>query len=74
MVKSNVKVRDIKDASGEVNVAAGDIIKNIKTIYQRALTAAEEAAQTRKLENQLLAQGIAMLVQNLSSQASQGTG
>jgi hypothetical protein len=35
------------DLSGEVNIAAGDIIKNVKTIQQRALTAAEEAARAK---------------------------
>ena len=73
MAQRNLKVGAIKDVSGEVNIAAGDIIKNIKTIHQRALTAAEEAAHARKLESKLLAQGIATLVQNLSAQASEGT-
>jgi WD40 repeat protein len=72
-VEDKVTTGDIIDISGEVNIAAGDIIKNIKTIHQRALTAAEEATHARKLENRLLAQGIATLVQNLSAQASEGT-
>jgi WD40 repeat protein len=71
--ENQVKVGNVTDISGEVNIAAGDIIKNIKTIHQRALTAAEEATHARKLENRLLAQGIATLVQNLSAQASEGT-
>lgn len=54
---NQVKVGTVTDVSGKVNIAAGDIIKNIKTIHQRALTAAEEAARARKLENKLLAQG-----------------
>ena len=72
MARSKLKVGNIQEVSGEVNIAAGDIIKNIKTIHQRALTAAEEAAHARKLESKLLAQGIATLVQNLSAQASEG--
>jgi WD40 repeat protein len=73
MAQRNVKVRDIKDVSGEVNVAGRDIIKNIKTIYQRALTAAEEAAWGREIETKLLAQGVSLLAQSLSIQASQST-
>ena len=61
------------ELSGEVNIAAGNIIKNVQTIHQRALTAAEEAARARHLESKLLAQGIAALVQNLSIQVSEGT-
>jgi WD40 repeat protein len=72
-VEDKVTTGDITDISGEVNIAAGDIIKNIKTIHQRALTAAEESAHARKLDSKLLAQGIATLVQNLSAQASEGT-
>jgi WD40 repeat protein len=61
-----------RDLTGEINIASGDIIKNVKTIHQRALTAAEKAARARQLESNLLAQGIAALVQNLSAQASEG--
>lgn len=68
---ADVSVGNISDNSGEVNIAGGDIIQNIKTIHQRALTASEEAAQVRKLERQLLAQGIGMLMESLSAQASQ---
>jgi WD40 repeat protein len=68
-----VNVGDLTDISGEVNIASGDITRNIKIIQQRALTAGEEAARARKHEDKLLAQGIATLVQNLSVQASQGT-
>jgi hypothetical protein len=68
---ADVSVGNISDNSGEVNIAGGDIIQNIKTIHQRALTASEEAAQARKLERQLLAQGIGMLMESLSAQASQ---
>lgn len=73
MAQRSVKVRDIKDVSGKVSIAGRDIIKNIKTIYQRALTAAEEAARGRKIERKLLAQGVSLLVQNLSIQAGQST-
>jgi len=71
MKRRNVKVGDVKDVNGEVNIAGGNIIKNIKTIYQRTLTATEEAANDRKIEGKLLAQGVSLLVRNLSSQASQ---
>jgi WD40 repeat protein len=67
-----IAVGNFTDVSGDVNIATGDIIKNINTIYQRALTAAEEAAQARKLENELLAQGIATLMQSLAAQAGEG--
>src|SRR5688572_21345579 len=68
----NMDVGNIQGISGEVNIAAGDIIKNIKIIHQRALTAAEEAVQERRLERELLAQGIATLMQSLAAQASEG--
>jgi WD40 repeat protein len=71
MAQRNVKVGTIKDVSGEVNIAGHDIIKNIKTIYQCAVTAAEEAASERKVEGKLLAQGVSLLAKNLSTQASQ---
>ena len=47
-----------RELSAEVNIAAGNIIKNIQTIHQRALMAAEEATRARKLESKLLAQGL----------------
>ena len=71
--ESKVVIGNIRDVSGEVNIAAGDIVKNINTIYQHALTAAEEAARGRKIEGKLLAQGVSQFAQNLVAQASQST-
>jgi WD40 repeat protein len=70
--ENQVSIGDIREISGEVNIASGDITRNIKIIQQRALTAGEEAARARKQESKLLAQGIAALVQNLFNQISQG--
>jgi hypothetical protein len=67
---NKVGVGNITDVSGKVNIAAGDIIKNINTIHQRSLTAAEEAARARKLESKLLAQRASELAWGLASQVS----
>ena len=61
------------DVSGEVNIATGDIIKNINTFHERARTAAEEADQARKRESILLAQGVGQLVKSLANQARHGS-
>jgi WD40 repeat protein len=74
MTRRKIKVGDISGVSGEVNIAAGNIVKNIQTIYERSLTASEEAAQGREFERQLLAQGVGIFIQNLKNQASQKTG
>jgi hypothetical protein len=42
-VRTSVQVGNIEKISGEVNIAAGNIIKNIRMIYERSLTAVEEA-------------------------------
>jgi WD40 repeat protein len=73
MARKNVNVGTIKDVSGTVNVAAGNITQTFNQIIQRALTAAEEAAQARTLEYALLAHGVATLAQSLAGQASMGT-
>jgi WD40 repeat protein len=71
MPQSKIKVGNISGVDGEVNIAGRDIVKNIKTIYQRALTAAEDAARARKIEGKLLAQGVSQFAQSLVEQASQ---
>lgn len=58
---NKVGVGNITNVSGEVNIAAGNIIKNINTIHQHSLSAAEEAARARKLESKLLARGVSEL-------------
>ena len=69
MAKKIVKVGNLSKISGEVNIAAGNIIRNIHTIYQRSLTAAEEAEKARSLENKLLADGVSSYIQRLQIQA-----
>lgn len=36
MAQRKVRVRNVSEVSGESNIAGRDVIKNIKTIYQRA--------------------------------------
>lgn len=67
--RSTVQVGDIEKISGEVNIASGNIIKNIRTIYERSLTAAEEEARARSLEGKLLAEGVSSYIQRLQIQA-----
>jgi len=63
-------------AGASITVGAGDvvgrdkIINNIQNIYQRALTAAEEAEQGRSFELQKLAQGVGAFVGRLQAIAS----
>ncbi len=52
-------------------VGRDKIIHTISYIQQRALTAAEEAAQARALESQVLAQGVTTLAQRLQSRLSE---
>ncbi len=59
------------DVDGEINIASGNIVKNINTFYERALTAAEEALRARQLERKLLADGVSQLTQSLFAQARQ---
>ncbi len=64
-------------AGATITVGAGDvvgrdkIVHNIQNIYQRALTAAEQAAQARLLETQILAQGVSAFVERLQARVSQ---
>ncbi len=62
-VQSNLTI------SGDL-VGRDKIINNIQNIYQRALSAAEEAATDRSLETQALAQGVGALAQRLHAIAS----
>jgi WD40 repeat protein len=72
MARRNITVGAIKGNRGKVNIAGRDLNQTFETIYQRALTAAEEAAQTRKLESKLLAQGVGAFVRSLSVLANEG--
>ena len=73
MTQGNINVGDMSDISGEVNIAAGNIVQKIQNYHERSLTAAEEAAKGRDLERQLLAQGVGDFIQNLKNQAGQTT-
>jgi hypothetical protein len=66
----SVQVGDITDITGTVNIAAGNIVQHIQTIYERALSAAEDAQQGRQIELSALAEGIARLAQRLKSLAA----
>ena len=76
MEQSNIRVSGISGISGEVNIASGNIIRNIRTIYERSLTAAEELSKARSLEGKLLAEGVSSYIQRLQTQAKneRGTG
>jgi len=56
--------------SGDV-VGRDKIVNNIQNIIQRALTFAEESAQDRTLETQVLAQGLGAFVSRLQAVASE---
>ncbi|HSL31790.1 MAG TPA: hypothetical protein VK900_21485 [Anaerolineales bacterium] len=73
MARRNVTVGAIQGNRGNVNIAGRDLNQTFETIYKRALTAAEEAAQARKLESRLLAQGVGTFVQSLSALVNEGT-
>jgi formylglycine-generating enzyme required for sulfatase activity len=67
------------DVSGQLTidgdvVGRDKIVQNIHNIYERALTAAEEARQAQALETQILAQGVSALAQRLRSRASETAG
>jgi hypothetical protein len=68
-VQPTVQVGNIEKISGEVNIAAGNIIKRSNTIYERALTVAEEAKKARLLEGKLLAEGVGLYIQQLQERA-----
>ena len=72
MARRNITVGAIRGNRGNVNIAGRDLNQTFETIYQRALTAAEEAAQARRLESQVLAQGVGTFVQSLSTLANEG--
>jgi WD40 repeat protein len=64
-------------AGSQITIGAGDvvgrdkIVNNIQNIYQRALTAAESAAQARARETQTLASGVSALASRLQTRASE---
>ncbi len=64
--------RDVT-VGGDV-VGHDKIVQNIQNIYQRALTAAEEARQARSIETEYLAQGVSAFAQRLQARASESTG
>jgi hypothetical protein len=65
-----IQTGDISEVDGEVNIAARDIIKNIKTIYQRALTPGEIVEKDLKFEVNELARGIRSYLERLEQQAT----
>lgn len=69
MADNKITVGNIENVSGEGNIAGRDVIKNITTIHQRALTAAEEASGQQKAKRLQFASGVRKLVQGLSDQA-----
>lgn len=68
MAQRNVRVGNIGGVSGEVNIAAGNIIKNIQTIYERALSPAETAEKELQIELKELAQGVRGYLERLKQQ------
>lgn len=70
--KTTVKIRTGKfsDIRGEANIAARDIIKNIKTIHQRALTPGEVIEKDLKIEVNELVRGIRAYLERLEQQVA----
>ena len=56
---------------GDVNIAGRDLIKKIKIIHQRALTAAEAAEKARSIEIKLLAEGIGKYANDLQNRLAE---
>ncbi len=66
--RPKIRIRDISKVGGEVNIAARDIIKNIQTIYERALSPAETAEKELQIELKELAQGVRGYLERLKQQ------
>ncbi len=58
------------DIGGDV-VGRDKIVQNIQNIYERALTAAEQARQARSIEAEYLAQGVSAFAQRLQARAGE---
>jgi YVTN family beta-propeller protein len=69
MSDMNLNIRAERDVTIGEFVGRDKIVNNIQNIIQRALTAAEEAAQEQSLETQKLAQGVSAFVQRLQAAA-----
>jgi len=65
----NVNIQAERDVTIGEFVGRDKIVNNIQNLIQRALTAAEEAAQEQSLETQKLAQGVSAFVQRLQAAA-----
>jgi len=64
--------RDLS-VSGDV-VGRDKIVNNIRQIYERALTAVEEAEQEKSSEAKILAQGVSIFAERLQARASETDG
>ena len=63
-------VGDVSDVSGEVLIAGGDIVQNIQTIFERALTPGEIVEKELQLELNELARGVREYLQRLKDQVA----
>jgi hypothetical protein len=70
--RTAVKIRtgNFSKIRGEVNIAARDIIKNIQTIYERALTPGEIVEKDLQIEVNELAGGIRTYLERLKQQVT----
>jgi hypothetical protein len=64
-----VRTGNISEVEGEVNIAARDIVKNIQTIYQRALTHHETVERDLQIEVGELERGVRKYLKRLRQQA-----
>jgi hypothetical protein len=68
--RAEIEIGGISGISGEVNIAAGDIIKTIQTYYERDLTPGEIIEKDLKLETDELARGLREYLERLQRQVS----
>src|SRR5689334_5762008 len=69
-MSANLKAQRDLSISGDV-VGRDKIVNNIRQIYERALTAVEEAEQEKSSETKILAQGVSAFAKHLQARASE---
>lgn len=68
----DIKITAQRDISIGEFVGRDKIVNNIQNIYQRALTAAEEADTAKSVEVKMLAEGVSAFLQRLQARANAG--
>lgn len=72
MTQREINTGKISNVGGEVIVSTGDVTKIIKTIYQRSLSAIEEADVARSIERRYLAEAVKAYSVRLKGQVEKG--